>query len=202
MKVLLATKNRGKQKEYAMMLKPLGIQVLTLEDMPGEAPDVVEDGATFEENALKKAEAYHRHYKLPAMADDSGLTVDALEGRPGVFSARYAGEHASDEDNIAKLLAELEGIPLQQRTARFICVIAYVDGQGDPIIAKGSCEGQIALQPSGSFGFGYDPVFYLPSFQKTMAQLPPEEKNRISHRFNALKNFVRNLSDRGIGIRG
>ncbi|MDQ0340876.1 XTP/dITP diphosphohydrolase [Caldalkalibacillus uzonensis] len=196
MNILLATQNRGKQKEYAMLLEPLGIQVLTLEDMPGGIPSVMEDGATFEENALRKAEAYHRHYNLPTLADDSGLVVDALEGRPGVYSARYAGEQASDEANIAKLLADMEKVPPGRRTARFVCVIAYVDGQGSSLIAKGTCEGEIAFEPAGTNGFGYDSVFYLPRYHKTMAELAPEEKNRISHRSHALEAFVKQWSSR------
>lgn len=192
-KILLATTNKGKQREYGELLAPLGLEIVTLADLGSDVPEVMEDGHTFEENALKKALAYFEHFKLPVIADDSGLEVDALGGRPGVFSARYAGEKATDEENIAKVLAEMDDVPLEKRSARFVCVIAYVDGKGEPIIARGTCPGQIAFEPRGSNGFGYDPIFYLPQYEKTMAQLQPEEKNRISHRFKALKQFVQTL---------
>lgn len=192
-RILLATTNKGKQREYAELLAPLAMEVTILSDLGPDVPEVVEDGLTFEENALKKALTYFRHFQLPVIADDSGLEVDALGGKPGVFSARYAGEKASDEENIAKLLAELHNVPLEKRSARFVCVIAYVDGKNDPIIAKGFCSGQIAFEPKGSNGFGYDPIFYLPQYEKTMAQLEPEEKNKISHRSKALEQFVQLL---------
>ena len=192
-RILLATTNKGKQREYAELLAPLAMEVTILSDLGPDVPEVVEDGLTFEENALKKALTYFRHFQLPVIADDSGLEVDALGGKPGVFSARYAGEKASDEENIAKLLAELHNVPLEKRSARFVCVIAYVDGKNDPLIAKGFCSGQIAFEPKGSNGFGYDPIFYLPQYEKTMAQLEPEEKNKISHRSKALEQFVQFL---------
>jgi XTP/dITP diphosphohydrolase len=194
-KVLLATTNKGKQKEYSSMLGHLGFEVITLNDLEPMAPDVEEDGLSFEENAVKKAKAYSQYYQMPTIADDSGLEVDALGGRPGVLSARYAGPKATDADNITKLLEELKNVPLNERTARFVCVIAYINGDLPPLIARGICSGLIGFEPKGAFGFGYDPVFYLPQYGKTMAELLPEEKNKISHRAQALDQFVRQWKD-------
>lgn len=191
-KILLATKNRGKQREILKILAPLGVDVISLADVVDQhMPDVLEDGKTFAENALKKAEVFHRFYHIPTLADDSGLEVDALGGAPGVYSARYAGEEKNDEANNRKLLANLEGVPRGERKARFTCVLAYVDGDSPPILATGHCEGVIAEQPRGEGGFGYDPLFYLPEKGKTLAEMSAEEKNKISHRYHALQNFIR-----------
>jgi XTP/dITP diphosphohydrolase len=184
MRLLIATRNRGKKAEYAELLAGLDLELVSLADL-GIEHEVPEQGATFAENALAKARAYAALSGLVALADDSGLEVDALGGAPGVFSARYAGEDASDEDRYRRLLAEMEGIPEGQRSARFRCVIAIVWPDGRERTAAGSCEGCIALAPRGEHGFGYDPVFYVPEYVCTMAELAPEVKNRISHRARA-----------------
>ncbi len=182
--LLVATHNRGKLREYQELLRDLPVRLVYLDEV-GIHEDVPETGSTFEENAVQKATAYARLSGLLTLADDSGLEVDALGGRPGVHSARYAGPNASDEARIRKLLAELDGVPPEQRTARFRCVIAIATPAGDVITATGTVEGVIADAPRGHHGFGYDPVFYLPDRGCTMAELPPEEKNRISHRARA-----------------
>lgn len=188
-KVVLATRNQGKVREFNRLFAPLGWEGISLADYEG-VPEVVEDGDTFEANAVKKAATISAHLGLPALGDDSGLKVDALDGAPGVYSARYAGEDATDEDNWRKLLQELEGVPDEQRTARFCCTLAFVVPGEEPVIATGTCEGVIAREPAGTNGFGYDPVFYLPEQGKRMAQLSPEEKNRISHRAQAMQQLL------------
>jgi XTP/dITP diphosphohydrolase len=193
-KVILATKNQGKVKEFADLLAPLHLQVISSHDLdPEKVPNIVEDGETFEQNALKKAKAYYKCFGVPALADDSGLEVDALEGKPGIYSARYAGEGKGDQANNEKLLAELKGTPAEERTARFICAIAYVDGKSSPIIVRGSCEGSIVEEPKGEGGFGYDPLFLLSGQDRTMAQLTKEEKNKCSHRYHALQALVQQI---------
>ncbi len=182
--LLVATHNKGKLREYKELLRDLPVRLVYLDEV-GIHEDVPETGSTFEENAVQKATAYARLSGLLALADDSGLEVDALGGRPGVHSARYAGPNAGDDDRIRKLLAELEGVPPERRTARFRCVIAVASPEGDVITAQGTVEGVIADAPRGHHGFGYDPIFYLPDRDCTMAELPPEEKNRISHRARA-----------------
>lgn len=161
-----------------------------------QVPDVEETGTTFVENAIIKARQAAKHTGLPALADDSGLVVDGLNGAPGVISARYAGSDASDRDNLDKLLAEIQAVPTDQRSARFVCVIVWLRHAQDPlpIIAQGVWEGQITDQIEGENGFGYDPVFWLPQFKCTSAQLSPEQKNTISHRGLALKNLLSQLS--------
>ena len=182
----MATRNRDKCAELAALLGDLGIRLRTLEDFP-EVPDVAEDGETCEANAVKKASAVARHTGLPAIADDTGLQVDALGGRPGVYAARYAGETASYEDNWRKLLRELEGVPREQRRARFITVAAVARPSAEKVeVVEGVLEGFIAEAPVGTQGFGYDPVFYVPELGKTLAQLTSDEKNRISHRARAV----------------
>ena len=153
-----------------------------------------EDQKTFKGNALKKARAVAEQTRLPVIADDSGLEVDALSGRPGIFSARYGGKNASDADNNKKLLKELKGIPLQKRSAHYTCVIALVLPSGEEMTFQGRCNGTIALEESGEGGFGYDPLFYLPRYKKTMAELTADEKNRISHRAKALVRLKKHLS--------
>ncbi len=176
------------------MLQGIPYRLIT----PAEAGislDVPETGDTFEENARQKAVAYARASKLPTLADDSGLEVDALHGEPGVRSRRFAGEHASDEERIALLLERLKGVEWDKRTARFVCVMAVAGGQNKVHISKGECRGVIAFEPRGRGGFGYDPVFYLPELGKTMAELSPEMKNRISHRARAAAG-VREILER------
>ncbi|WP_139490216.1 XTP/dITP diphosphatase [Brevibacillus dissolubilis] len=193
-RVVLATRNQGKVREFNRLFAPLGWEVVSLAEYP-DAPEVVEDGDTFEANAIKKAKTIANHLGITAIADDSGLEVDALQGAPGVYSARYAGEQATDEDNWRKLLAELKDTPLAQRTARFRCTLAYIEPGEDftPIIATGTCEGVIAHEPFGTNGFGYDPVFFLPQRLCTMAQLSSEDKNQISHRAHAMQNLLEKI---------
>jgi XTP/dITP diphosphohydrolase len=193
-RVIVATKNRGKAKEFQQMFSPFGFEVLTLLDMP-EIEDVEETGTTFEENAILKAEEVANRLNTLVIADDSGLAVDALEGRPGVYSARYAGEQKNDEANIDKVLTELHGIEMEKRTAQFYCVLAIAGPNHDTKTVTGSCEGTILAERRGTNGFGYDPIFYVPSFKKTMAELLPEEKSSISHRGNALKKLQEILPD-------
>jgi XTP/dITP diphosphohydrolase len=186
MKIVLATANKNKLIEIRNKLKGIqGIELASLDEFAG-SPEVVEDGATFLDNALKKAYEISRFTGLAAMADDSGLVVDALDGRPGVYSARYGGDGFTDEDRNRLLLEEMRTVPPEKRSARFVCVIAVVMPDGRSFSAEGRCEGVIAEKPSGSKGFGYDPVFYLPESGQTMAELTLDEKNRISHRARAL----------------
>ncbi|GAB7388704.1 XTP/dITP diphosphatase [Bacillaceae bacterium] len=186
--VVLATRNEHKIREFREMLVPLGWQPLSVKDFSA-APEVEEDGRTFVENARKKAETIANVLGLPAIADDSGLCVDALGGRPGVYSARYAGPGATDEENNRKLLAELKGIPFAERTARYRCALAFAGPGMETLIAEGTCEGLVAAEPKGGHGFGYDPLFYVPEYGLTMAQLDPAVKNRISHRAQALRKL-------------
>ena len=181
MRIVLATRNQHKKQELVALLQDLPIAIMTLDEFP-DAPDVIEDGETCEANARKKAVEIARYTGLPAVADDTGLEVDALDGRPGAFAARYAGEHATYEDNCRKLLQELQGIPPHRRGARFVTVAAIALPSGETQLARGVLEGSIAEEAAGSHGFGYDPVFFLPERQRTLAQLSPIEKNRISHR--------------------
>jgi XTP/dITP diphosphohydrolase len=162
--------------------------------MRGLVPDVVEDGETCEANAIKKAKAVSQATGLFAVADDTGLEVDELGGRPGVYAARYAGEQASYEDNWRKLLRELSGVPRDRRTARFITVAAIASPSGNVQVAEGELQGMIAEQPAGARGFGYDPVFFVPELGKTLAELSPQEKNRISHRAKAFAKMREMLS--------
>lgn len=196
-KVILATLNKGKLKEFQSMLEPLGISVYNSSSFPEiEAPQVIEDGETFEANALLKAQAFYKTYGIPALADDSGLTIKELGGAPGVYSARFAGDNATDQENIYMVLEKLHDVPDGQREAAFICVLAYVDDTAEPLVAEGRCEGNIIRNQEGEHGFGYDPIFYLPLYGKTMAQLPAEEKNKISHRSKALNQLIPQLKAR------
>jgi XTP/dITP diphosphohydrolase len=186
MRILVATKNQGKLREYQRLLA--GVPGLELETMAsaGVDVDVDEDRDTFEGNARKKASEIAGAAGLPCLADDSGLEVDALGGRPGVYSARYSGEDATDESNNEKLLEELGQTPDEGRTARFVCVIAVVDADGRELaIASGACEGRIGHTLRGAHGFGYDPLFIPDGYAETMAELGPDTKNRISHRAKA-----------------
>lgn len=181
--IVVATRNKGKLKEFQELLKGFPVDLRSLNDF-GPIPEAVEDGATFDENAYKKAHFTAKVLGLPAIADDSGLVVEALDGKPGVYSARYAGEKASDADNITKLLKELDGV--ENRKAAFECVISIAVPSGPALTYEGRCEGEITLAPEGDQGFGYDPVFFCSSYGKTFAQLTMEEKNRVSHRGKAL----------------
>ncbi|HMA10751.1 MAG TPA: RdgB/HAM1 family non-canonical purine NTP pyrophosphatase [Steroidobacteraceae bacterium] len=193
-RVVLATGNAGKQRELAALLAPLGIEILLQTALGITAAE--ETGTTFEANALLKARHAARESRLPALADDSGLEVDALEGRPGVWSARYAGPDASDEANNAKLLAELAGVPPARRTARYRCVIAFVRDADDPapLIAEGAWEGSIGEAPLGTGGFGYDPLFWPRGVAMTAAQMDAAAKNAVSHRGLALAELLRKLA--------
>jgi len=182
--LVLATRNRHKGEELAALLGDLGIGIRTLDEFP-EVPDVIEDGETCEANAIKKARAVSKATGLMAVADDTGLEVDALGGRPGVYAARYAGEQATYEDNWRKLLQELSGVPRKHRTARFMTVAAMALPSGEVQVTTGQLEGVISEEPAGARGFGYDPVFFVPELGKTLAELSAEEKNRISHRAKA-----------------
>lgn len=188
--IILATGNKGKLKEFAGLLHGIAGKITGLGDLESP-PEVVEDGETFMENALKKARAIAKYSGKPALADDSGLVVDALDGRPGVYSARYAREGATDDDNIDKLLRELGGE--QNRKARFVCFLALVMPDGEETVVSGECEGVILTERRGSGGFGYDPVFYLLEYGKTMAEIPPGLKNEISHRARAAEKLARIL---------
>ncbi len=186
MKILIATRNRGKLREYAALLAGLPVEWVTLDDA-GVSTEVEETGSTFEQNALLKAEACARLSGLPALADDSGLEVDALGGAPGVQSARYAGPNASDADRYRLLLERMKNIPDAQRSARFRCVVALYMPSGEVYTAEGVCEGRITHAPRGTHGFGYDPVFFVNECGMTMAELAPEVKNRVSHRARAVQ---------------
>lgn len=192
--VIIATKNRGKAKEFVEMFEPLGYSVKTLLDYP-EIEDVEETGTTFEENAVLKAETVSKLLGKVVISDDSGLMVDALEGRPGVYSARYAGEQKNDQENMDKVLKELEGVPLEERTARFCCTLAIANPESGTQTFTGNCEGTILEEKRGEYGFGYDPIFFVAEEGKAMAELPPEKKNSISHRANALKKLKEQLSN-------
>ncbi len=185
MKIIAATKNKNKLREFGEILK--GFEIISQEEA-GIDIDVEETGTTFEENSRLKAEAIFKATGIPAIADDSGLCVDALDGAPGVYSARYGGEGLDDEGRVQLLLKNMENVPDEKRTARFVCVITMVSS-GGVITAKGECEGVINHAPKGKNGFGYDPVFYMKEYGKTTAEMSPDEKNAVSHRGKALKIF-------------
>lgn len=184
--LVLATRNEGKTEEIRALLADFPVDVKNLTDF-GPTPPIEEDGETFEDNAVKKARFVAKILGFPALADDSGLMVEALGGAPGVRSARYAGENATDADNNSKLLQELEDV--ENRNAAFACVIAIAVPWGPALIYEGRCEGIITEEQVGTEGFGYDPVFYYPPVEKTFAQLSTEEKNRVSHRGEALRQL-------------
>ena len=186
--VIIATKNPGKAKEFEHIFAARGIEVRTLLDFP-EIPEVEETGLTFEGNAILKAEAVSKALGKMVIGDDSGLMVDALEGRPGIYSARYAGEQKNDQNNTDKVLSELKGLPDEKRSARFYCALAVAVPGQETITVSGTCEGRILEERRGSNGFGYDPVFYVPEKGLALAELSSEGKNKISHRANALKKL-------------
>jgi XTP/dITP diphosphohydrolase len=192
MKLLVATTNRGKLREIAEFLTPVGIELLSLHDFKNP-PAVVEDGATYEANALKKARTLSAFAGLPALADDSGLEVEALGGAPGVQSARYSGENANDRRNNEKLLHALAAVPEERRGARFVCVLALCAPQSVTTperLFRGECAGRIAYEPRGANGFGYDPLFFYPPLGRTFGELDPETKRGVSHRGLALQQLA------------
>jgi XTP/dITP diphosphohydrolase len=194
LEAVLATRNPGKVGEIAAILEGLPIRLVALNDIAG-VEAAVEDGLTFEENASKKATGAWRQTGLTSLADDSGLEVDALDGKPGIFSARFAGEGASHAANNQKLLALLDGIPAPDRTARFVCVAALITVRGELTLHRGTLEGVIGQAPRGQGGFGYDPVFYVPAYGQTVAELGEAVKNTISHRAKAFIDLRRRLEE-------
>lgn len=195
--LIIATKNKGKAKEFQALFEPYGIRIKTLLDFPEEMPDIEETGTTFTENARLKAEGIAEVLKKPVIADDSGLEVAALDGRPGVYSARFAGEPKDDSRNNNKLLHELDSTPESKRQAQFTCVLAFSMPGEKTIYAEGACEGTITTALTGETGFGYDPLFIPKGYTKTMAQLGSEEKNKISHRYHALTQLENILQTKG-----
>jgi XTP/dITP diphosphohydrolase len=191
-KIFIASKNKGKVKEIISILEGSGIELFSLLDR-NDIPDIEETGTTFEENAYIKAKAVCDVVKIPVLADDSGLEVDHLNGAPGVYSARYAGENASDKQNCEKLLKELEGVEHKSRTARFKCVLILFDGNNKRYF-EGKCEGKIDMSPKGNGGFGYDPLFQPEGYTQTFGELGPDIKNNISHRGKALARLKKYLA--------
>ena len=189
-KFVAATNNKNKLKEFARILEPLNIEVLTASQCGGEGIDPVEDGDTFEANAIIKAKAFAEALGMPALADDSGLCVDALDGAPGVYSARYSGE--GDAANNALLLKNLEGVPMEKRTARFVCAICCAYPDGRYFTVRGECEGRIGFEPKGSDGFGYDPLFFIETGE-SFAEISGERKDSMSHRGKALRLLAERL---------
>jgi len=194
-KLLLATNNQAKVREYMVLLQKLPFELITLAEQ-GIA-SVSEVGWSLEENAKLKAVAYANRSQLLALADDSGLEVDALGGEPGPLSARYAGEGASDSDRVKYLLSRMRDVPWPERSARFRCVIVVATPAGDITLCSGECSGFITFEPRGKHGFGYDPIFYLPELDKTMAELPLGVKNQVSHRGQAANKVYQVLEKRG-----
>jgi XTP/dITP diphosphohydrolase len=189
--VVIATRNKGKLREFEELLKPTGWKTLGLVEL-GIDREIEETGDSFAENARRKARGYSRETPLPVLADDSGLEVFALDRRPGIASARYAGPGASDAERIHKLLAELEGKG-SGRDARFVCTLAWAQNGRILLESEGTCAGEIARAPRGTHGFGYDPIFWIPDLAKTFAELTPEEKNERSHRANAIRALLKKL---------
>jgi XTP/dITP diphosphohydrolase len=183
-KLLLASSNLGKIREYRLLLGDLGYQIVTLSEQ-GISKVITESGNTYEQNAEMKATTYAKLSQLITLADDSGLEVDALHGKPGIHSARFAGKNATDADRVTKLLAMMDGIPWDRRTAHFKCVIAIATPESKLRLCQGKCRGIIAFEAKGENGFGYDPIFHLPELAKTLAELPLELKNQLSHRGQA-----------------
>lgn len=197
MKVVLASKNKHKLEEISKITEKFDME-LVLESELGVDIDVEETGSTFEENSFLKAEAVMKATGLPALADDSGIAVDALNGEPGIYSARYGfDESLDDRGRLNLLLKNTENVPDDKRQAKFVCVITLVTPQGQTIQARGEVHGMLLRAPAGENGFGYDPIFYYPPFGKSLAQVGPEEKNRVSHRANALKVFYEKLKEAG-----
>ncbi|MEP7038654.1 MAG: XTP/dITP diphosphatase [Acidobacteriota bacterium] len=193
--ILIATKNKNKTKELKELLSNTNFVLKDLTEIPN-INEVIETGKTFTENAVLKAKSYALQTKKWSLADDSGLEVKALNGAPGVFSARYAGKTATDKDNVEKLLRELKGVVDKQRQAKFVCAVAISNEKGEvKFIAEGVCEGKIAVNPSGSSGFGYDPIFIPDGFEQTFGELSVETKQKISHRARAAAKIIRFFAD-------
>ncbi|ASU21405.1 non-canonical purine NTP pyrophosphatase [Vibrio qinghaiensis] len=194
-KIVLATGNQGKVREMADLLVDFGFDVVAQTEL--NVPEAAETGTTFIENAIIKARHAAKITGLPAIADDSGLEVDYLQGAPGIYSARYAGENASDQQNLEKLLAAMEGVPDEQRTARFHCVLVFMRHENDPtpLVCHGTWQGRILHQAHGSNGFGYDPIFFVPEDNCASAELLPARKKQLSHRGKALKMLFKTLSE-------
>jgi len=193
-KLLIATNNEGKAREYRSLLRGIPFRLVTMAD-EGITTDVPETGKSFEENAILKAKALAAAAGLLTLADDSGIEVDALDGGPGVLSHRYAGENTTDADRYKFLLEKLKGVPDDKRTARFRCVIAIAAPDGTVRTVSGECRGVLTTSPRGYNGFGYDPIFYVPELGRTMAEISPEEKNKISHRARAAEKARKLLRD-------
>ena len=194
MKIVLATHNQGKIREFQKAFVEIGWEAVPISQIL-EVEDPEETGATFEENALQKARYYSRAVNMPVLSDDSGIIADILVDRPGIYSARYAGRHGDDEANNRKLISDLSSYEGDDRKGHYVCVVALVWPDGREVTAEGACEGIIRDFYQGTGGFGYDPLFYLPSYGKTMAELPMEEKNKISHRGRALRNLMGKLKE-------
>ncbi len=194
MDIVIATSNQNKLKEFKALLKDYAVTILSLKDFP-HIPAIVEDGESFYENALKKATTVARHSGELTIADDSGIEVDALGGRPGIYSSRFAGENATDEENNDKLLKELKGVPPDKRGACFKCVLVVTTPEGKTDFVEGECRGVIIDEFKGNYGFGYDPLFLVPEYNKTFSEISPEEKNKISHRSRALHKLLKLLPD-------
>lgn len=186
--IIFATGNVGKMKEIRMILEDLGMEILSMKEAGIEA-DILEDGTTFEENAIIKAKAIAKLCSAVVLADDSGLEIDYLNKEPGIYSARYMGEDTSYHIKNTNLIERLDGVPMEKRTARFVCSIAAVLPDGKVLTSRGTIEGYIGYEEKGENGFGYDPIFYVPEFDCTTAQLSPEQKNQVSHRGKALKEM-------------
>ena len=197
MKVVLASKNKHKLEEISQITRKFGME-LVLESDLGVDIDVEETGSTFEENSLLKAETVMKATGLPALADDSGIAVDALNGEPGIYSARYGFDESLDDwGRLQLLLKNMEQVPDERRQAKFVCVITLVTPQKEIIQARGEVHGMLLRAPAGQGGFGYDPIFYYPPLGKSLAELTPEEKNQVSHRANALQVFYQKLKEAG-----
>ncbi len=194
-RIIIASRNKGKINEFKKLFEKEGVTVLSLDDLDMTIPEIEETGATFHENAKIKAETVASIVNEPVIADDSGLVVDALNGRPGVYSARYAGEPTDDVKNYEKVLDELEAVEEKNRTARFVAVLALSRPGEETLFFEGKCEGKIAYEPKGEHGFGYDPIFIPDGYDVTMAQLTGDEKNKISHRFHALERLKKWLTN-------
>lgn len=193
-KIVLATHNKGKIREFSAALADIGLVGVPISELTNvDEPE--ETGTTFMENALLKATYYMNACQLPCMADDSGLSVRVLNGEPGIYSARYAGIHGNDDDNNAKLLENLTGVPFEERDGQYVCALALVYPNGSELTAEGYCDGFIQDDPVGEGGFGYDPYFYLPEYKQTMAELSMTEKNKISHRGRALALLMEQLQN-------
>ena len=193
MKIILASNNKHKLEEIRKITAPLGYEVISQSEA-GCNFDVEETGTTFEENAVLKAKAVYEKMKMPVISDDSGLEVDYLNGAPGVYSHRYAGENATDADRCSKLLSEVSGVEKEKRTARFVCVICFIDENGTETVIRGTCEGYIGTEPRGENGFGYDPVFMYGD--RSFAEISAEEKNSVSHRADALRKFSETITNK------